>query len=179
MWPVKVSRAGESLCYDELASGSCTGYLTEGMWVISVNTFHANTVILGSCSKKAAAYMSVWFLSLSCTMISCHNVSKLPICEEGKQRSLWGAELSMPCVNLDMWMPHLCSPLRRNRPSLEFLNQMDLTFLSGISSFDLYSHHNCPHFGTCWLPSANLSRNLNTFVTKSCLKINGQLRCLS
>ena len=26
----KVSRAGESLCYDELASGSCTGHLTEG-----------------------------------------------------------------------------------------------------------------------------------------------------
>lgn len=34
--------------------------------------------------------MSVWFLSLSCAMISCYNVSKLPICEEGKQRSPWG-----------------------------------------------------------------------------------------
>lgn len=40
--------------------------------------------------------MSVWFLSLSCAMISCYNVSKLPICEEGKQRSPWGAEVDFP-----------------------------------------------------------------------------------
>lgn len=29
-------------------------------------------------------------------MISCYNVSKLPICEEGKQRSPWGAEVDFP-----------------------------------------------------------------------------------
>lgn len=29
-------------------------------------------------------------------MISCYNVNKLPICEEGKQRSPWGAEVDFP-----------------------------------------------------------------------------------
>lgn len=52
---VRVSKVSESLCYDELASGFHTGHLTEGLWAISVNTVHANIVILGSCSKKAAA----------------------------------------------------------------------------------------------------------------------------
>lgn len=40
--------------------------------------------------------MSVWFLSLSCAMISCYNVSKLPICEEGKQSSPRGADVGSP-----------------------------------------------------------------------------------
>lgn len=89
----KVSEVRKSLCCDELASGLRTGCFAGALWVVSVNTFHAIIIILGSCAKKAAVQMSVWFLSLSCAMISCYNVSKLPICEEGKQSSPRGAHV--------------------------------------------------------------------------------------
>lgn len=64
--------------------------------MVSVNTFHANIIILGSCAKNTAAQMSVWFFSLSCAMISYYSVSKLPICGEGKQINPGGADVGSP-----------------------------------------------------------------------------------
>lgn len=92
----KVSEVRESLCCDELASGLWTGHFAGGLRAVSVNTFHTNIIILGSCAKNTAAQMSVWFLSLSCAMISYYSVSKLPICGEGKQINPGGADVGSP-----------------------------------------------------------------------------------
>lgn len=96
---VKVSRAGESLCYDELASGSCTGHLTGGLWVISVNTFQANIVILGSCSKKSCSLnqrlVPQSFLCYD-LMLQCEQTSYLWRREAEKPLGSWGGFSLLP-----------------------------------------------------------------------------------